>query len=133
MYVPDLSKYPDFEKLIKKKDKFILDENNNAIPADLMEWSDFFENELEKRIVKQDEVKGKWISTVFLGIDHNFGFFDSENHNPLIFETMVFNSRKGGSEVYCKRYATWKESEKGHNEAIQWVNNGCKDEGMENE
>jgi hypothetical protein len=49
------------------------------------------------------------VSTVFLGIDHNFG-----NGPPLLFETMVFGGEYDG---YCKRYSTWEEAEGGHKTA----------------
>jgi hypothetical protein len=46
------------------------------------------------KILKQEKVAHgkKWISTVWIGIDHNF----SEVGPPLIFETMVFNRTPHG-------------------------------------
>jgi hypothetical protein len=29
---------------------------------------------------------------------------------------------------YQERYSTWKEAEEGHQKAIEWIKNGCKDE-----
>lgn len=108
---------------------FKLDKDNNVIPCTLYEWGEFLEEARTngKKIVKQEEVKGKFISTVFLGLNHNF-----YKGGPLIFETMVFEEGKDGGplgyEIYCERYSTWKEAEEGHIKAIEWVNNGCKDE-----
>jgi hypothetical protein len=48
-----------------------------------------------------------WVSTVFLGIDHNW----SMHGPPLLFETMAFI---GGESTTCRRYATWAEAEAGH-------------------
>ena len=103
----------------KPRDKYILDKEKNIIPADLMEWATFFET--NDRIVKQEEIDGKFISTVFLGLNHDF----SGRGKPLIFETMIF---KDGKEVYLNRYSTWKEAEEGHAEAVEWVKNGAKDD-----
>lgn len=124
---PDFSKYPELNKYFTKKDKFILDENNNAIPATLMEWGMFLENEHDRKIVKQEMVNGFRVSTVFLGLDHNWNIFNEENHKPHIFETMVFKG-EGGTENYCDRYSTWEEAEEGHKVAVVWVKNGCKEE-----
>ena len=61
----------------------------------------------ETRIVRQTQLTGKiTISTVFLGINHNFGI----NTEPILFETMAF----GAKNDYMKRYSTWDEAEKGH-------------------
>lgn len=49
------------------------------------------------------------ISTVWLGIDHSFGF-----GKPLIFETMIFG---GPADQYQDRYSTLAEAEAGH----KWV------------
>lgn len=109
--------------LLTKKDKFILDENNNVIPANLMEWAEWLENAGQKKIVQQDYIDDNFISTVFLGLDHGFGM----SSEPLIFETMVFSGNPG-KDIYCDRSTTWKEAVKGHKRAIQWVKDGCKHE-----
>lgn len=112
----ELDDFPQFKDLITKKNKFILDENNNAIPANLMEWGEFLENSpIERRRVARDVINGKLISTVFLGLDHSF------NGSLHIFETMIFESEENNNDIYCDRYSTWKEAEEGHKKAIQWV------------
>lgn len=115
----------DYEKFLNKKDNFILDENNNAIPANLMEWGEFFNN-TKRRIVNCEKINGMLISTIFVGIDHNF-YWDDEEYKPHIFETMVF---KEGSylENYCERCSTWQEAEECHKKAVQWVKDGCKED-----
>lgn len=62
-----------------------------------------------------DNINGKYVSTVWLGIDHQYEY----NRPPLLFETMVFGKTK--SELYCKRYQTYKEALEGHKKAIEWV------------
>jgi len=54
------------------------------------------------------------ISTVFLGIDHSFGF----GEGPLLFETMVFNGPLDGEQ---DRYSTWDEAEAGHKAMVERV------------
>lgn len=114
-------------ELLKEKDKFILDENKNAIPATLMEWAGWLEGDCDKRIVGRSRIDDKLVSTVFLGLDHGYPELLKvcrELYKPKIFETMVFEKKE---DIYCDRYSTWKEAEKGHQKAIDWVNNGCKD------
>ena len=54
------------------------------------------------------------VSTVFLGIDHNFG-----EGKPLLFETMVFG---GKLDEETERYSTWEEAVEGHNHMVEKVN-----------
>lgn len=61
------------------------------------------------RRVGKDEVNNVVVSTVFLrGIDHSYG-----SGPPLLFETMVF-PENSLNELYCQRYSTWEEAERGH-------------------
>lgn len=63
------------------------------------------------------------VSTVFLGLDHNFG-----GGPPLIFETMIFPSNNS-SETGCWRYSTEAEALEGHRWAVHLLKSGyCTDE-----
>jgi hypothetical protein len=55
----------------------------------------------------QDDV---FVSTVWLGLDHGFGYTD----RPLIFETMIFGGDYDGGEW---RYSTLDEALEGHQRA----------------
>lgn len=55
----------------------------------------------------------KRISTVWLGIDHNFG----EIGSPIIFESMVFN-KENFIDIACRRYSTKEEAVVGHAELV---------------
>ena len=57
---------------------------------------------------------GTWISSVFLGLDHNW----HPDGPPLIFETMIFNSDDDLDEEWCERCSTWDECLIQHREAI---------------
>jgi hypothetical protein len=88
-------------------DWYELDENRNVVkaagyPARRDSWR-----------VGSDTVNGHRVSTVFLGLDHQYG-----DGPPLVFETMIFPP-DSWSEVYCERYSTWAEAEAGHATAIE--------------
>jgi len=53
-----------------------------------------------------------WVSTVFLGLDHNFSGYGP----PILFETMIFG---GPYNTYQERYRTWDEAERGHARAVK--------------
>ena len=126
-------RHDDWDRFIKVKDKYILDEDNNVIPANLLEWSEFFENSIEKRRVCRVKVNDYLISTVFLGIDYNWlGKIYEENPNPHVFETMIFSGDES-HEIYCARCSTWKEAQEEHKKAIKWILNRGKEEEGKNE
>jgi hypothetical protein len=78
--------------------------------VDMMTWAKGFEN--SDRRIAHTEVNDKCsVSTVFLGLDHNF----SDKGDPLLFETMIFG---GPLDQYQRRYATWDQAERGHAEAV---------------
>lgn len=128
--------YPAAKEYFTKKDKYILDENNNVIPASLIEWGKFMESIGKKRIIRKDVLMGVLVSTVFLGTDHKFSTEEEKqrpDYKPDIFETMIFDKMGKGNDIYCDRYSTWKEAEEGHKKAIQWVLDGCKENDDDNE
>jgi len=100
-----------------------LDENKNVVKSSLEEWSNFIEGRLPTNYkhVGDDIVNGHRVSTVFLGLCHN-----PRGGVPIVFETMVFQNDR--SDIYQERYATYKEAEDGHQRAIEWVKNGCKED-----
>ena len=83
-------------------------DGHTPVPCTRDEWGALMER--GDRQVARDEFDGITVSTVFLGIDHNFS-----GGPPLIFETMVFG---GGLTEYQTRYATWDEAEAGHRDAL---------------
>ena len=70
--------------------------------------------ETANRKVALTVVKTITVSTVFLGLDHNF----LGNGEPQFFETMIFG---GKHDEYQERYATWDEAEAGHKRAVELV------------
>ena len=58
------------------------------------------------------------ISTVWLGLDHNF----MPGGPPLIFETMIFSATdKSYADIYCVRYSTRQQALVGHRRAKRWL------------
>ncbi len=97
---------------------YILDREKVTPVQDVLEWARWFED-ADRHVL--NTILGKVrISTVFLGVDHNF----SGEGPPLIFETMVFSGDYNG---YCDRFSTWEEAEAGHAKAIEMVTSSLKD------
>jgi len=68
----------------RKPTRYLLNSAGEPVAEpDLLTWA----TALEKgdRIVKQEHIGPFWISTVFLGLDHNWG-----DGPPILWETMVF-------------------------------------------
>jgi len=79
--------------------------------GDALLWAMFMEH--ENRQVDRTEINGVSVSTVFLGLNHNYW-----GGVPILFETMVFG---GAYDQYQRRYATWEEAEQGHKEAVALI------------
>ena len=96
--------------------KYILKGHKPVKVEDVLEWEKWFET--ADRVVKQETLSdGKFVSTVFLGLDYNFRTIGK----PLLFETMVFNEEGNYTDLDVDRYPTWEEAEKGHtNMVAKW-------------
>ena len=80
----------------------------------MIEWARDIEKE-ENKIVKQTVLpNGKWVSTVWLGLDHSFG-----EGPPLIFETMVFPKKGDYGDLDMERYSTEEKSKIGHTKMVK--------------
>lgn len=78
--------------------------------AGLLEWA----ADLEKgcKVARSRTIYGEKLSTVWLGLDHNFG----GEGPPLIFETMLF--MKSNKNDLQWRYSTEEEAKEGHRRAF---------------
>jgi hypothetical protein len=80
-----------------------------ALPVfNLMQWALYMKG--GNRRVAFDDIEGWKVSTVFLGVDHNF----SDAGDPILFETMIFAPDAGGHDTAMDRYRTWAEARAGH-------------------
>lgn len=80
--------------------------------ARLCAWDE--KNDLNYKRVGGTTVGPYWISTVWLGLNHQYG-----TGRPLIFETMVFSKEE--SDLACHRYATEAEAIAGHERVVEEV------------
>jgi hypothetical protein len=83
------------------------------VAVDLMTWARWVED-FKKRQIGDDEIGKVRVSTVFLGVNHNF----FGRGDPVLFETMIFGGPLDGEEW---RYASYDEAERGHGEAVAKV------------
>jgi hypothetical protein len=83
------------------------------VPCSLLEWAMWCEREPTARIVKQTHVGTLLVSTVFLGINHNWD--PNPDAEPLLFETMIFDDL---NDAYQTRCTTWDQAELMHEVAV---------------
>jgi len=104
-----------------------LDKNHQAVPADnVYQWAESFERDHR---VAGCELNGLFVSTIFLGVDHNFGF----GGPPLLFETMIFPGEnppenfpriQEWASTYQVRYSTWEQAMSGHENVVRIIREG---------
>lgn len=95
---------------------YITDEFGNPVPTDLMTWARWSGLEGGGGVAV-DTVGEVSISTVFLGMDHNWGF----SNVPILWETMVFGGVLDESQ---ERYSSRREALEGHAKWVRWVTDG---------
>jgi len=90
---------------------YILEGKTPVRCHDIVKWARWFEK--TDRRVNYTAVGDASVSTIFLGVDHQFGVGP-----PILFETMVFGGPLDGEQ---NRYPTWEEAERGHFEMVGQV------------
>ena len=81
-------------------DKYILINGQPVVEPDVIKWGRWFEAADDERIISKTIVNEARVSTVFLGIDHNF----STGGEPILWETMIFGGQHDGwQERYISR------------------------------
>jgi hypothetical protein len=104
---------------------YILNEDHSVTKVDtrttkgLLEWAVWFEK-ADRHVERTRVAPGISVSTVFLGLDHNF----SERGPPLLFETMVFDDY-GGNDTW--RWHDWDEAVEGHARIVAELRERLKD------
>lgn len=86
--------------------------DRKPVPCTLEEFAAMYLDHDSRRVGYAELDGGVTVSTVFLGLDHNWGYQGA----PVLFETMIFG---GGHDQYQKRYCTWDEAELGHKRAVR--------------
>jgi hypothetical protein len=102
------------------------EEGHTPIPCyNLVHWGEFMEQR-EKSIVARTGNETKWVSTVFLGLDHRF----CGGGPPLLFETMAFCHEGRMMDYFGElrpvpetldqvRYSCWDDAEIGHKALVR--------------
>lgn len=93
--------------------------DKNGNPVSFEEYSRLFDDKSYQQVA-WDELKGGRVSTIWLGLDHNF----SDTGDPIIFETMVFDIP--GWEHYQMRYSTEAEAKESHQNILRLIKLGTK-------
>lgn len=76
--------------------RYKLDSNGSPVPCpNLFEWAEWLETSKDRQ-VKLDTFGEIKCSTVFLGIDHNWG-----EGPPVLWETMIFGGPMNGEQHRC--------------------------------
>jgi hypothetical protein len=91
------------------KNKFYILDGKTPKACTLEQWAKWFDG--NNRKVASTMIGNVRVSTVFLGLDHNF----SPHGDPLLFETMIFG---GEHDQYQDRCTTWEQAEAQHVEAV---------------
>jgi len=91
---------------------YILVDREPVEEPDFQIWGRWMET--ADRHVRLSEQGDVWVSTVFLGVNHNF----FSRGPPIVFETVAFVGHEGAGQ---ERYATWAEAEEGHARWVQQV------------
>lgn len=84
---------------------YALDEHKQLVPVPLREWANGYEDAAMRRVAWT--VRGPvTVSTVFMGLNHQFG-----EGPPLVYETLVMGGRY---DDWMDRYSTWDDAVLGH-------------------
>ena len=100
---------------------YVLD-GTTVVPATRDQWSEMMERGF--RQMARTVINDRIVSTVFLGLDHQFG-----DGPPLVFETMVFGMNANGDidprdEHGQWRYPTWDDAIIGHDAVVTALREG---------
>lgn len=93
-----------------RNNKYILKGHTPVVEPDVLTWAKWLGT--ANRTVALTGKNGVTISTVFLGLDHNF----LSDGAPILFETVVFG---GEHDQEQERYATWDGAEIGHQKMVE--------------
>lgn len=99
--------------------KYILDADGNPVPEpDVIAWANWFEK-ADYRVASSRCNDGTIVSTVFLGLDHNF-----MGGEPLLWETMTFPPSHTAWDGFQLRYSTREHALEAHKMVVTAINEG---------
>lgn len=97
------------------KHHYILNDKEPVPVDDILEWAKWFED-ADRRVALTIIDSGEEVSTVFIGLNHQWG-----DGPPLLFGTLVFGGMLDGE---MDRYSTWAGAEAGHKRMVEKVMKG---------
>jgi hypothetical protein len=113
------SKSPD-AALVLSGSRYILDaQGEPVLEPDLLVWA-AWQTASHCRLAWDDYGPRGTVSTVFLGVDHNFG--GREGEPPILWETMIFGGPLHGT---MRRYPNREEALAGHFALIDLLLHAC--------
>ena len=85
-----------------------------------MKWGSWLKVSNDRRRAGLDVVNEKYrVSTIFLGLDHNFGLQVLHlSGKMMIFPLDLFG------DLYCDRYTSYEDAVSGHQKAIDLIKSG---------
>lgn len=86
--------------------------DKKPVATDAITWAKWFAE--ADRVVAKTQIGEVGISTVFLGLDHQYG-----SGPPLLFETMIFGGPFDGETYRC---SSWAEAEVIHKDMEKKIN-----------
>jgi hypothetical protein len=95
------------------RDLYILRGREIVPCSDVLSWADWYER-ADRKVACAHFRDGSRVSTVFLGLDHNF----TGKGPPILFETKVFG---GALDDETTRASTWEEAARQHAEMYMRV------------
>ena len=99
---------------------YILDDNGRPVlELDVVKWDEWYAISMPQRQVAKTDVSNKYVSTVFLGMDHNWGGAGP----PILYETMVFSGELE-DDLDMDRYETREQAVHGHEAMVDKVKAG---------
>lgn len=117
---PDRVTEEDFD-FTRRPHMYVLIGQTPVPEPDPMKWAFWMES--ADRVVFQDHIGSCFVSTVFLGLDHNH-IGGLAGGRPILFETMIF-ADGGELHDYQERCSDWLEAEAQHAEAVKYALENC--------
>lgn len=96
---------------------YILKDGRVIETSDGSAWGQWYHDHPEERIIVQTEIGDAWVSTVFLGLDHNW----MGKGDPLLFETLIQWKNCPRLDMEMIRYATLDKAKEGHDYMVRVI------------
>jgi hypothetical protein len=101
---------------VRMRERWYVLRGRRAVPVDDVLDAARALEDVDARQVGLDDLGAVQVSTVFLGLDHNW-----RDGPPLLFETMTFSDDVPALADRQDRYATWDEAVAGHARTVAVV------------